>query len=202
MQEECRKISIFQFFLRPYVRTKVREIRRSHCSDSSDRLLVSGQFTRAKVTLVTNDTLVEVIFRQEIQGQGENTATFIYKVKNLGNAEDHSSGGDGELNSNKVKTARIGQFYRNEINATKKSNRKLPICSQCKIPFTSAARHGQHCTLRTSLELHKAGMEQDNCGGPYRTQVLDRRIYILKVLCLQEARLLTALSADGNSECG
>ena len=117
VQERFR---FFQFFLRPYVRTKVREIRRSHCSHVSDRLLVSGQFTRAKVTLVTNDTLVEVIFRQEMQGQGENTATFIYKVKNLGNAEDHSAGGDGELNSNKVRTASIGQFYRNEINATKK----------------------------------------------------------------------------------
>ena len=47
-------------------------------------LLVSGQFADAEVAVVTGDTLVELVFGQEVEELGEDSATFVHKVKTAG----------------------------------------------------------------------------------------------------------------------
>jgi hypothetical protein len=47
-------------------------------------LFVGGQLTDAEVAVVTSDTLVELVFGQEVEKLGEDGATFVPKVKTAG----------------------------------------------------------------------------------------------------------------------
>ena len=47
-----------------------------------EELFVGGQFADAEVAVVTGDTLVELVFGQEVEELGEDGATFVHKVKN------------------------------------------------------------------------------------------------------------------------
>ena len=45
-----------------------------------EKLFVSGQFADAEVAVVTGETLVELVFGQEVEQLGEDGATFVHKV--------------------------------------------------------------------------------------------------------------------------
>ena len=47
---------------------------------------VSGEFADTAVAVVTGDTLVELVFREEVEELGEDGATFVHKVENRKNA--------------------------------------------------------------------------------------------------------------------
>jgi len=50
----------------------------------SGELFVGGQLADAEVAAVTGDTLVELVFGEEVQELGEDGATFVHKVKTAG----------------------------------------------------------------------------------------------------------------------
>jgi len=51
------------------------------------KLFVSGEFADAAVAVVTSDTLVELVFGEEVQELGEESATLVHEVKNRRLAE-------------------------------------------------------------------------------------------------------------------
>jgi predicted translin family RNA/ssDNA-binding protein len=65
--------------------------------------------------VVTGDTLVELVFREEVEELGEDGATFVHKVKNRLLAVEHPQEIVAELKSKNDRTARICRFYRTEI---------------------------------------------------------------------------------------
>jgi len=54
-----------------------------------EELFVGGEFADAAVAVVTGDTLVELVFGQEVEELGEDGATFVHKVENRRNAGSH-----------------------------------------------------------------------------------------------------------------
>jgi hypothetical protein len=83
-----------------------------------EEVFVSGEFADAEVAVVTGDTLVELVFGQEVEELGEDGATFVHRVKNRRNAGNHPQGIVAELKSKKVQTAEIHRFYRIGIAVT------------------------------------------------------------------------------------
>src|ERR1039457_2204815 len=79
-----------------------------------EELFVSGQLADAEVTVVTGDTLVELVFGQEVEELGEDGATFVHKVKNRQPAVAHPRGGVAELKSKNDRTRKKRRFYRAE----------------------------------------------------------------------------------------
>src|ERR1039457_3417886 len=79
-----------------------------------EELFVSGQLADAEVTVVTGDTLVELVFGQEVEELGEDGATFAHKVKNRQPAVAHPRGGVAELKSKNDRTRKKRRFYRAE----------------------------------------------------------------------------------------
>src|SRR5208283_2204187 len=71
-----------------------------------EELFVGGEFADAAVAVVTGDTLVELVFGEEVEELGEDGATFVHKVKNRQSAVEHPQGVVTELKSKKNKTAR------------------------------------------------------------------------------------------------
>jgi hypothetical protein len=69
--------------------------------------------------VVTGDTLVELVFGQEVEELGEDGATFVHKVKNRRNAGNHPQGIVAELKSKNDRTAALSSFYNGEIVVTK-----------------------------------------------------------------------------------
>jgi hypothetical protein len=69
--------------------------------------------------VVTGDTLVELVFGQEVQELGEDGATFVHKVKNRRNAGNHPRRVVAELKSKNARTARKPRFYRADIVVSK-----------------------------------------------------------------------------------
>jgi hypothetical protein len=51
-----------------------------------EELFVSGEFADPAVAVVTGDTRVERVFREEVEELGEDGATFVHKVENRKNA--------------------------------------------------------------------------------------------------------------------
>ena len=49
------------------------------CEGQHKELFVSGQFANAKVAVVTGDTLVELVFGEEVEELGEDGATFVHR---------------------------------------------------------------------------------------------------------------------------
>lgn len=84
-----------------------------------EELFVSGEFADAEVAVVTGDTLVELVFWQEVEELGEDGATFVHKVKKRRLAMKHPQGVVAELKSKKDKTAIKHRFYRAEIGVRK-----------------------------------------------------------------------------------
>jgi len=84
-----------------------------------EELFVGGQFADAEVTVVTGDTLVEVVLGQEVEKLGEDGATFVHKVENRWLAVNHPRKVVAKLKSKKNRTARKHRFYRNEIAVSK-----------------------------------------------------------------------------------
>ena len=80
-----------------------------------EELFVSGQFADAEITVVTGDTLVELVFGEEVQELGEDGATFVHKVKSRRLAVEHPRRVVAELKSKNDRTARNRRFYRAEI---------------------------------------------------------------------------------------
>ena len=80
-----------------------------------EELFVSGQLADAEVAVVTGDTLVELVFGEEVQKLGEDGATFVHKVKNRQPAVKHPHGVVAELKSKNDRTTRNRRFYRAEI---------------------------------------------------------------------------------------
>src|ERR1017187_9359102 len=78
-------------------------------------LFVGGQFADAEVAVVTGDTLVEVVFGQEVEKLGEDSATFVHKGENRHEAVNHPRKAIVKLKSKKVRTAKERRFYRTEI---------------------------------------------------------------------------------------
>jgi hypothetical protein len=65
--------------------------------------------------VVTSDTLVELVFGEEVEELGEDGATFVHKVENRRNAGVHPQGIVAELKSKNDRTAKTYRFYRSEI---------------------------------------------------------------------------------------
>ena len=84
-----------------------------------EELFVSGQFADAEVAVVTGDTLVELVFGQEVKELGEDGATFVHRVKNRRFAVEHPQGVVAVLKSKKDRTARKRRFYRAQIGVRK-----------------------------------------------------------------------------------
>jgi hypothetical protein len=59
--------------------------------------------------VVTGDTLVEVVFGQEVEELGEDGATFVHRVENHRNAGIHPQGIAADLKSKNDRTA-TGRF--------------------------------------------------------------------------------------------
>ncbi len=78
-------------------------------------LFVGGQFADAEVATVLRDTLVELVFRQEVEELGEDSATFVHKVENRWMAVNHSRKHVAELKSKNARTAKEHRFYRDAI---------------------------------------------------------------------------------------
>ena len=49
-----------------------------------EKLFVGGEFANAAVAVVTGDTLVELVFGEEVEELGEDGATFVHKVNTAG----------------------------------------------------------------------------------------------------------------------
>jgi hypothetical protein len=60
--------------------------------------------------VVTGDTLVELVFGQEVEELGEDGATFVHKVENRRNAGSHPQGIVAKLKSKKGRTAVLSTF--------------------------------------------------------------------------------------------
>ena len=71
-----------------------------------EELFVSGEFAAAEVAVVTSDTLVELVFGKEVQELGEESATFVHKVKNRRNAGNHPLRAVAELKSKNERTVK------------------------------------------------------------------------------------------------
>ena len=54
----------------------------------------------------TGNTLIELVFGQEVEELGEDGATFVHKVKNRRNAGNHPQGVVAELKSKNDQTAK------------------------------------------------------------------------------------------------
>ena len=80
-----------------------------------EELFVRGQLADAEVTVVTGDTLVELIFGQEVEELGEDGATFVHKVKNRWLAVEHPQEIVAELKSKNDRIAKKDIFYKAEI---------------------------------------------------------------------------------------
>jgi hypothetical protein len=80
-----------------------------------EELFVSGQLADAEVAVVAFDTLVELVFGEEVQELGEDGATFVHKVENRHEAVNHPRKAIVKLKSKKVRTAIERLFYQNEI---------------------------------------------------------------------------------------
>ena len=80
-----------------------------------EELFVGGQFADAEVAVVTGDTLVELVFGEEVEELGEDGATFVHKVKNRWLAVKHPQGVVSELKSKNDRTAVLSRFYNGEI---------------------------------------------------------------------------------------
>jgi hypothetical protein len=64
--------------------------------------------------VVTGDTLVELVFGEEVEELGEDGATFVHKVKNRQPAVEHPRGVVAELKSKNDRTTKKRRFYRAE----------------------------------------------------------------------------------------
>ena len=80
-----------------------------------ENLFVSGQRADAAVAVITGDTLVELVFGQEVEELGEDSATFVHKVENRRLTVGHSRKVVAELKSKNDRTTRRRRFYRAEI---------------------------------------------------------------------------------------
>ena len=80
-----------------------------------EELFVGGQLADAEVAVVAGDTLVELVFGQEVEELGEAGATFVHKVKNRRLAMKHPQEILAELKSKNDRTAKTGSFYRARI---------------------------------------------------------------------------------------
>jgi hypothetical protein len=80
-----------------------------------EELFVVGQLADAEVAAVTGDTLVELVFGQEVEELGEDGATFVHKVKNRRLAVEHPREVVAELKSKNDRTAGLSSFYNGEI---------------------------------------------------------------------------------------
>jgi hypothetical protein len=65
--------------------------------------------------VVTSDTLVELVFGEEVEELGEDSATFVHQVENRRNAGGHPQGIVAELKSKNDRTAVLPSFYNGEI---------------------------------------------------------------------------------------
>lgn len=79
-----------------------------------EELFISGEFADAAVAVVTDNTLVELVFGEEVEELGEDGATFVHKVENRRNAGSHTQGIVAELKSKNDRTTEIYRFYRAE----------------------------------------------------------------------------------------
>ena len=84
-----------------------------------EEVFVSGEFADAAVAVVTGDTLVELVFGEEVEELGENGTTFVHKVENRRNAGSHPQGIVAELKSKNDRTAVLSSFYNGEITVSK-----------------------------------------------------------------------------------
>ena len=75
-----------------------------------EELFVSGEFSDAEVAAVTGDTLVEIVFGQEVQELGEDGATFVHKIENRQTAVINPQRAVAKLKSKKAVTAKESRF--------------------------------------------------------------------------------------------
>ena len=84
-----------------------------------EEVLLSGEFADTMVAVITGDTLVELVFGEEVEELGEDGATFVHKVENRGNAGNHPQGIVAELKSKNDRTAVLSSIYNGEIAVSK-----------------------------------------------------------------------------------
>jgi hypothetical protein len=80
-----------------------------------EELFISGEFADAAVAVVTGDTLVELVFGQEVEELGEDGATFVHNVKNRRLAVEHPQEIVAELKSKNDRTTKKRRFYKAKI---------------------------------------------------------------------------------------
>ena len=84
-----------------------------------EELFVSGEFADAAVAVVTGDTLVALVFGQEVEELGEDGATFVHQVENRRNAGSHPQEIVAKLKSKNGRTAVLSSFYNGETHVRK-----------------------------------------------------------------------------------
>ena len=84
-----------------------------------EKLFVGGEFANAAVAMVTGDTLVELVFGEEVEELGEDDATFVHKVENRQSAVEHPRKVVAELKSKNDQTTKSLKFYEAEIGVMK-----------------------------------------------------------------------------------
>src|ERR1035437_4752418 len=94
-----------------------------------EELFVSGQLADAKVAMVTCNTLIELVFGQEVEELGEDGATFVHKVKNRQRAVEHPQGAVAELKSKNDRTTKNRRFYRAAFVVIKTLEYSHELCS-------------------------------------------------------------------------
>lgn len=85
-----------------------------------EEVFVGGQFADKVVVVVTGDTLVELVFGEEVEALGEDSASFVHKVKNRRKAGNHPQRTVAELKSKKAGTAESAPYYRANLAVTQK----------------------------------------------------------------------------------
>ena len=85
-----------------------------------EEVFVGGEFADEEVAVVTGDTLVELVFGEEVEELGEDGATFVHKVKNRRNAGSHPPRSVAELKSKKPGTAESAPYYQGNLAVTQR----------------------------------------------------------------------------------
>ena len=126
-----------------------------------EEVFVGGQFANQKVAVVTGDTLVKIVFGQEVQKLGEDGATFVHKLENRRNAGNHPRRTVAELKSKKTGTVKSAPYYADNLAVTQKRGNVPGVVENAvgglaAEPTSSAVNEPKNQTDRKSTRLNSS----------------------------------------------